>query len=82
METINAYLMRKDELSLINFYTENKNKILAQSDINEMNNFNNINKEYYFNNFYFHYHEKKKRNINQYNDNIDNSSENSDEDSN
>ena len=45
VETINAYLMRKDELSLINFYTENKNKILAQSDINEMNNFNNINIE-------------------------------------
>ena len=45
VETINAYLMRKDELSLINFYTENKNKILAQSDINEMNNFNNKNIE-------------------------------------
>ena len=28
-ETVNAYLMRKDELNLINFYTENKNKILA-----------------------------------------------------
>ena len=45
IETINAYLIRKDELNLINFYTENKNKILAQSDINEMNNFNNINIE-------------------------------------
>jgi len=43
IETVNAYLMRKDELTLINFYTENKNKILAQADINEMNNINNIN---------------------------------------
>ena len=43
IETINVYLMRKDELTLINFYTENKNKILAQTDINEMNNINNIN---------------------------------------
>ena len=43
IETVNSYLMRKDELTLINFYTENKNKILAQADINEMNNINNIN---------------------------------------
>ena len=43
IETVNAYLMRKDELTLINFYTENKNKILEQADINEMNNLNNIN---------------------------------------
>lgn len=43
IETVNAYLMRKDELTLINFYTENKNKILAQTDINELNNLNNIN---------------------------------------
>jgi len=43
IETVNAYLMRKDELTLINFYTENKNKILQQADINEMNNINNIN---------------------------------------
>ena len=43
VETLNAYLMRKDELSLINFYTENKNKILAQTEINELNNLNNIN---------------------------------------
>ena len=35
--------MRKDELNLINFYTENKNKILAQTDINELNNINNLN---------------------------------------
>ena len=45
IETVNAYLMRKDELTLINFYTENKNKILAQSEINELNNINNINIE-------------------------------------
>ena len=43
IETVNAYLMRKDELTLINFYTENKNKILAQTDINEMNSINNLN---------------------------------------
>ena len=43
IETVNAYLMRKDELTLINFYTENKNKILSQTDFNEINNFNNLN---------------------------------------
>ena len=43
IETVNAYLMRKDELNLINFYTENKNKILAQTEINELNNLNNMN---------------------------------------
>ena len=42
VETLNVYLMRKDELSLVNFYTENKNKILAQTEINELNNLNNI----------------------------------------
>ena len=35
--------MRKDELNLINFYTENKNKILAQTEIDELNNLNNMN---------------------------------------
>ena len=43
METVNVYLMRKDELNLINFYTENKNKILAQTELNEINNINNLN---------------------------------------
>ena len=43
IETLNSYLMRKDELTLINFYTENKNKILAQTDINELNNISNLN---------------------------------------
>ena len=44
-ETINIYLMRKNELNLINFYTENKNKILAQTELNEINDINNINIE-------------------------------------
>ena len=42
-ETVNVYLMRKDELNLINFYTENKNKIMAQTELNELNNINNMN---------------------------------------
>ena len=42
-ETVNAYLMRKDELNLINFYTENKNKILAQTELNEIDNINDPN---------------------------------------
>ena len=42
-ETVNAYLMRKDELNLINFYSENKNKILAQTELNEINNINDLN---------------------------------------
>ena len=45
IETVNVYLMRKDELNLINFYTENKNKILAQTELNEINNINNMNLE-------------------------------------
>ena len=45
VETINVYLMRKNELNLINFYTENKNKILAQAELNEINDINNINIE-------------------------------------
>ena len=45
IENVNSYLMRKDEVSLINFYNENKNKILSQIDINEINNLNNINFE-------------------------------------
>ena len=43
IETVNVYLMRKNELNLINFYTENKNKILAQTELNEINDINNIN---------------------------------------
>ena len=45
VETVNVYLMRKNELNLINFYTENKNKILAQTELNEINDINNINIE-------------------------------------
>jgi len=44
-ETVNVYLMRKNELSLINFYTENKNKILSQTEFNEINNINELNLE-------------------------------------
>ena len=35
LDLLNAHLMRKDELTLINFYCENKNNILSQVDINE-----------------------------------------------
>ena len=45
IETVNVYLMRKNELNLINFYTENKNKILAQTESNEIENINNLNLE-------------------------------------
>ena len=45
IETVNVYLMRKNELNLINFYTENKNKILAQTELNEIENINNLNLE-------------------------------------
>ena len=44
-ETVNVYLMRKNELSLINFYTENKNKILSQTEFNEINDINEFNLE-------------------------------------
>ena len=44
-ETVNVYLMRKNELSLINFYTENKNKILSQTEFNEINDINELNLE-------------------------------------
>ena len=39
-ETINSYLMKKKEINLINFYTENKNKILSQLDLNDINKLN------------------------------------------
>ena len=45
IETVNVYLMRKNELNLINFYTENKNKILSQTELNEIENINNLNLE-------------------------------------
>ena len=39
-ETINSYLMKKKEINLINFYTDNKNKILTQLDLNDINKLN------------------------------------------
>ena len=42
IDTINTYLMRKDELTLINFYRENKNKYLSQSELSELNNLPNL----------------------------------------
>jgi len=39
-ETINGYLMKKKEINLINFYTDNKNKILTQLDLNDINKLN------------------------------------------
>ena len=42
IDTINAYLLRKDEFKLINFYCENKNKILNQSEIIELNKMPNL----------------------------------------
>ena len=39
-ETINSYLMKKKEIILINFYTDNKNKILSQLDLNDINKLN------------------------------------------
>lgn len=38
IDTIQNNLLRKDEFSLINFYCENKNKILANADISEFKN--------------------------------------------
>ena len=43
LDSINAHLMRKDELTLINYYCDNKNNILSQIDTNENNNIFNIN---------------------------------------
>ena len=36
IDSIQAHLMRKDELMLINFYCENKNKILSGCEISEL----------------------------------------------
>ena len=41
LDSLNAHLMRKDELTLINYYCDNKNNILSQIDSNE--NIFNIN---------------------------------------
>ena len=42
IDSINAHLLRKDELKLINFYCQNKNKILNQSEIFELNKIPNL----------------------------------------
>ena len=42
IDTINSHLLRKDELKLINFYCDNKNKILNQSEVIELNNMPNL----------------------------------------
>ena len=43
LDSLNAHLMRKDELTLINYYCDNKNNILSQIDINENKAIFNIN---------------------------------------
>jgi hypothetical protein len=43
IDTLNAYMMRKDELNLINYYCDNKNKIISQIETNENNLVFNIN---------------------------------------
>ena len=43
IDTLNAYMMRKDELNIINYYCDNKNKIISQIETNENNLVFNIN---------------------------------------
>ena len=43
IDSLNAHLMRKDELTLINYYCDNKNNILSQIESNENKNVFNIN---------------------------------------
>ena len=43
IETLNAHMMRKDELTLIDYYCDNKNNILSQIEENEKNCLFNIN---------------------------------------
>ena len=43
LDSLNAHLMRKDELTLINYYCDNKNNILSQIDTNENKAIFNIN---------------------------------------
>jgi len=43
IDSLNAYMMRKDELNLINYYCDNKNKILSQIESKENNLVFNIN---------------------------------------
>ena len=43
LDSLNAHLMRKDELTLINYYCDNKNNILSQIESNESKAIFNIN---------------------------------------
>ena len=43
IDSLNAYMLRKDELNLINYYCDNNNKILFQIESNENNLVFNIN---------------------------------------
>ena len=43
IDSLNAYMMRKDELNLINYYCDNKNKIISQMEDNENNCLFNLN---------------------------------------
>jgi hypothetical protein len=43
IDSLNAYMLRKDELNLINYYCDNNNKILSQIESNENNLVFNIN---------------------------------------
>ena len=43
IDSLNAYILRKDELNLINYYCDNNNKILSQIESNENNLVFNIN---------------------------------------
>ena len=43
VDSIQAKLIRKNDLSLINFYCENKNKILTNSQVTELNNIPDLN---------------------------------------
>ena len=43
LDSLNAHLMRKDELTLINYYCDNRNNILSQIDSNENKCLFNIN---------------------------------------
>ena len=38
IQNINSYLLGKNKLELINFYTENKNNIISQIEMNEIKN--------------------------------------------
>ena len=43
VDSIQAKLIRKNDLSLITFYCENKNKILTNSQVTELSNIPDLN---------------------------------------